>query len=33
MFPESSMTRLNLDTARELATYWDAQSVGNRFPF
>ncbi len=28
MLPESSMTRLNLDTARELATYWDAQSVG-----
>lgn len=28
ILPESSLTRLNLDTARELATYWDTQSIG-----
>lgn len=28
ILPESALFRLNLDTAQELATYWDAPSVG-----
>ncbi len=28
ILPESSLFKLNLDTARELATYWDTESLG-----